>query len=110
MFFIGQEVECIDPTWGCSTGSRHQMRFCPNLPVMNGIYHIRTCGPSVVIQGRLHCMVLLVEVVNPIVSPPQQCEPWFSAFKYRPVWRVTKNAHVEDMIKLYSTVKVGEDA
>ncbi len=103
MFFIGQKVQCIDPTWGTATGHPLQISHCPNLPVKDGIYHIRTCepplGPNMALNIMAGCWVRLLEVVNPIVAP-HEYEPIFMGSKYRPVYdNEYKNEHVTKIIQ-----------
>ena len=75
-FYIGQKVVCIDPTWGSATGSKHQLRYCPNLPELNAVYTIRGLH-----QGSV-LFIWLNEIHNQITTGT---EPFFEAHKFRPV-------------------------
>lgn len=69
-FKIGQKVVCIDPTWGSATGSMHQLKYCPHLPELHGIYTVRG-----VHFGSVP-FIWLEEIHNP-------GEPFFEASKFR---------------------------
>lgn len=106
MFFIGQKVECIDPTWG--TTSLLQLKCCPNLPIKGRIYHIRTCEPANSSNSEINreakCWVRLVEIVNPIICGKE--EPIFMGSKYRPVYDLDNDISIFHEILLKASVKV----
>lgn len=83
-FRVGQQVVCVDATWGCATGSRHQVLCCPNLPTEGLIYTIRSIDSVVAVRGhRATAFIRLVEIANPAAS--NGTEPYFEAHKYRPL-------------------------
>ena len=73
-FYVGQKVVCVNPTWGCDTGTPHQIKYCPNLPQLNAVYTIRG------LHNKGLGFLWLNEIYNAITSDN---EPFFEQSKFR---------------------------